>query len=213
MNLRDKRFWIVLVTSLLVSIAAAAAIAGDKDHEHLDIQPAASYPFKLTAEGVTIAADVYETGDKVKAAFGKHNPYDYGVLPILVVIENHSSKAIRLDRIEAEYDTHGNGRVEATPPRDLQYLRGARQPRANPAPIPIPGVGSIGRSKKNPLSDWEIEGRAFAAKMVPPGETVSGFFYFQTGHRSNSSLIVQGLDEAGTGRELFYFEIPLAPVQ
>jgi hypothetical protein len=208
MTFRDKRFWIVLLTSF-VSIAAAS----DKDHEHLDIKPAATYPFKQTAEGITIAADVYETGDKVKAAFGKHNPYDYGVLPILVIIENHSAKAIRVDRLQAEYDTHSNGRVEATPPQELKYLRGASQPRANPAPLPIPGVGGIGRSKKNPLSDWEIEGRAFAAKIVPPGDTVSGFFYFQTGHRSNASLILQGIDEVGTGRELFYFEIPLAPVQ
>ncbi len=208
MPFRDKRVWIAVLTSF-VSIAATA----DSGHEHLEVRPAATYPYKQTAEGLTIAADVYETGDKVKAAFGKHNPYDYGVLPILVIIENHSPKAVRLDRLQAAYDTHVNGRVEATPPRELQYLRGAKQPRANPAPLPIPGLGGIGRSNKNPLSDWEIEGRAFAAKICPPGETVSGFFYFQTGHRSNASLILQGIDEAGTGRELFYFEIPLAPVQ
>ena len=205
----DKRFWAVFLASI-VSIATAA----DKEHERLEIQPAASYPYKQTAEGVTIAADVYETGDKVKAAFGKHNPYDYGVLPILVVIENHSAKTIKVDRITAEYNTPGQGHVESTPAQELKYLAGARQPRATPNPIPIPGIpGGVSRSKKNPLSDWEIEGRAFSAKVVPPGESVSGFFYFQTGHRSKSTLTLQGLEEAGTGRELFYFEIPLAPVQ
>jgi hypothetical protein len=189
------------------------ASAADKDHEHLEIKAAASYPFKQTAEGITIAADVYETGDKVTTAFGKHNPYDYGVLPILVIIENHGPKAVSVDRLEVEYDTHGNGRVEATPARELKYLHGARQPQANPAPLPIPGMGGIGRSKKNPLSDWEIEGRAFAAQIVPPGGTVSGFFYFQTGHTSHASLLIQGVREVGTGREVIYFEIPLAPVQ
>lgn len=189
------------------------ATAAEKDHGGLEIQPAASYPYKQTAESVTIAADVYETGEKVKAAFGKHNPYDYGVLPILVVIENRSPHAIRVDHLRAEYNARGQGQVEATPASELRFLRGARQPRTN-NPTPFPGIpGGVPRSKQNPLSEWEIEGRAFSAKMIPPGETASGFFYFQTGHRSNSSLVLQGLQEAGTGRELFFFEIPLAPVQ
>ncbi len=209
MTFSGKRFRTVLLAAYLVSIAAAA----DKDHEQLRIQPAASYPYKQTNDGITIAADVYETGDKVKAAFGKHNPYDYGVLPILVVIDNHSSKAIRVDRLMADYQTQGHGRVEATPAQDLKYLHGSSRPQANPAPLPIPGLPGIGRSHKNPLGDWEIEGRAFAAKVIPPNETAGGFFYFQTGHRSNSSLYLTGLEEAGTGKEILYFEIPLAPVQ
>ncbi len=208
MDFRDKRIWIALL-----AFSVSIAVAADKDHEHLTVQPASSYPQKLTAENITIAADVYETGDKVKLAFGKHNPYDSGVLPILVVIDNHGPKTIRVDRMRVAYDTRSNGRVEATSPQELRFLHGARQPGANPAPIPIPGVGGISRTRKNPLSDWEIEGRAFAAKLVPPGESVSGFFYFQTGHRSNASLILQGIEEAGSGRELFYFEVPLAPVQ
>jgi hypothetical protein len=186
-------------------------MAADKEHEQLVVGSASSYPFKQTSEGITIAADVYETGDKAKAAFGKHNPYDYGVLPILVVIDNHSPKAIRVDHLTVEYDMPGHGKVEATPANELRYLFGAKQPRPNPSPIP--GLPGVGRTKKTPLSDWEIEGRAFAAKMIPPNESASGFFYFQTGHRSNSSLYLTGMEEAGTGRELLYFEIPLAPVQ
>lgn len=186
-------------------------MAADKEHEQFVVGPASSYPYKQSSEGVTIAADVYETGDKVKEAFGKHNPYDYGVLPILVVIDNHSPKAIRVDRMTVEYNMPGHGKVEATPASDLRYLFGVKQPRPNPSPIP--GLPGVGRVKKSPLSDWEIEGRAFAAKMIPPNESASGFFYFQTGHRSNSSLYLTGMEEAGTGRELLYFEIPLAPVQ
>ncbi len=208
MTFSGKRLVIVLLASF-VSITAAA----DKDHEQLKIEPAATYPYKQTSEGITIAADVYETGDKVKAAFGKHNPYDNGVLPVLVVIDNHGPKAIRVDQLKVEYQTHGGESVEATPAQDLKYLHGARRPQANPAPLPIPGLPGVGRSKKNPLSDWEIEGRAFAAKVIAPGDSASGFFYFQTGHRSNSRLYLSGLEEVGSGRELLYFEIPLAPVQ
>jgi len=194
----------------LFSLASIAA-GGDKDHDSLKVGPASGYTFKQTSEGVTIAADVYETGDKVKEAFGKHSPYDYGVLPILVVIENKTSKAIRAERLDVEYEMPGHGRVEATPAGELRFIHGARQPKANPSPIPgLPGVGG---HKQSPLAEWQIEGRAFSAKMIPPGDSASGFFYFQTGHRSGSSLYLSGLADASTGHELLYFEIPLAPVQ
>jgi hypothetical protein len=128
MTLIGKRFAVILLASI-VSIATAA----DKEHEQLVVGSASSYPFKQTSEGITVAADVYETGDKVKTAFGKHNPYDYGVLPIMVVIDNHSPKAIRVDRMTVEYDMPGHGKVEATPANELRYLFGAKQPRPNPS--------------------------------------------------------------------------------
>ncbi len=199
---------IPLLLTSLVSIAAAA----DKPHAQLTIGPASGYEFKQTSENVTIAADVYETGDKVKEAFGKHNPYDYGVLPIMVIIDNHTGQAIRVGDLKAVYEAHGGEKVEATPAAELRYLLGAHRPNPAAPRLPIPGIGS-GKPKSNPLAEWEIEGRAFAARVIPPNESASGFFYFQTGHRSNSTLYISGLSEVGSGRELLFFEIPLAPVQ
>lgn len=205
----DKRFLPVLLASLW----SIAALGGEKEHTRLQVGPASSYPFKQTSEGVTIAADVYETGDKVKEAFGKHNPYDYGVLPVLVVIQNDTPKAIDVSEMQVVYQSPASEKVEATPADQLKYLRGPRRPEMSSPRIGIPGV-STGRSKPGgPLGEWEIEGRAFAARVIPPKESASGFFYFQTGHRSHSSLYLTGLRETGTGRELLYFEIPLAPVQ
>ena len=51
--------------------------------------------------------------------------------------------------------------------------------------------------------------RAWAAKMLPPGESGHGFFYFRTGHRPGAKLYVTGLMDAATGKDLFYFETPL----
>jgi hypothetical protein len=45
--------------------------------------------------------------------------------------------------------------------------------------------------------------------MLPPGQSASGFFYFQTGFTRSSSIYVSGLKDAKSGEELFYFEIPL----
>jgi hypothetical protein len=64
-------------------------------------------------------------------------------------------------------------------------------------------------AKKNPLDAWEIEGRAFAAKMLPAGQSASGFLYFRTGLQRGATIYLNGLTEAATGKELFYFEISL----
>ena len=41
------------------------------------------------------------------------------------------------------------------------------------------------------------------------GQSANGFFYFQTAHRQGARLYLTGIREAATGKELFYFEIPL----
>ena len=63
--------------------------------------------------------------------------------------------------------------------------------------------------KKNPLAAEEIVSRAFAAKMLPPGESAFGFLYFQTGHRDGSRIYITGVQDATTGEDLLYFDLPL----
>src|SRR5438874_13310412 len=107
--------------ALIVSIAAA--FAADKEAP-FRAAPAASYAQHQTNGAITIGADSYASGDKVKIAFGKLDPYQYGVLPVLVVIQNDSPETIRLDRLKVDYVAPGNRRVESTPARDVRYARG-----------------------------------------------------------------------------------------
>ncbi len=188
--------------ALLMSIAAA--FAADKDTA-FKAAPASSYEHRQTNSQVTIAADPYQTDEKQKAAFGKLRPTDYGILPVLIVIENNSDKAIRVDRMKVEYLGPNRERVEATPARDVRYLNGPSRPKVIPGPTgPVPMKG-----KKNPLNAWEIEGRAFAAQMLAPGQAAYGFFYFQADLRGAATIYINGLHEAASGKELLYFEIPL----
>src|SRR5437762_168818 len=94
--------------ALVLSIAAASAA----DKEPFKAAAAGSYPHHQTNEAITVAVDPYAAGEKVKAAFGKVDPYQYGVLPVLVVIQNDGKGAIRLDRLKVEYVGPGNQRVE-----------------------------------------------------------------------------------------------------
>ena len=45
--------------------------------------------------------------------------------------------------------------------------------------------------------------------MLPADESASGFFYFRAPYHPGSTFVLSGIREAGTGKELFYFEIPL----
>jgi hypothetical protein len=171
-------------------------------------KPAVEYPHRMTSEKVTIAAQPFVTDEETKEPFGKLNPWRYGVLSVLVVIQNDSADTLKIDRMKVTYVLPDNSKVDATPAGDVKYLLGAK------APTHIPGSGlpvHIGGSKKSPLNEWEIEGRAFAAKVIPPGQSASGFFYFQLDTTSEaSSVYISGLTNAASGKELFYFEIPMS---
>ncbi len=194
---------------LILLTSITAAFAGDKELSKFEVRPPASYPSHQTSDKITIGAEVIETDEQARPAFGKANPYNDGILPVLVVIQNNRPHALRVDRLMADYVAADRSRIENTPAQDLRFLKGAKQPSMSPGP-----VGGIRiKRKKQPLSEWEIEGRAFTAKMIPPGESASGFLYFQTGHRTGSTLYLSGLRDAVSGEELLYFEIPLAAVR
>jgi len=190
------------ITLLLAASITAYAI--DKDKGKFQPAPASSFEQKQSVSGVTVAAEAYDTEALAGAAFGKLNPYEHGVLPVLVVIQNDSKQAIRLETMLAQYITPSRERIEATPSRDVPYLKAPKNPAVLRSPIP-----GLGKPKKSPLLNPIIDERAFAAKMIPPGDSVSGFVYFQTGHRNGSKLYLTGLRDAATNSELFYFEIPL----
>ena len=191
---------------LALFLSIAAAFAADKEPAPFRPGPAASFARHQTNDQVTIGVDPYNVGaEKIKAAFGKIDPYQLGVLPVLVVMQNDSGEALRLDQIKVEYLGPNHNRVTATPGKEVKYLRGPDRPNVIGGPTgPVPA-----RVKKNPLNAWEIEGRAFSAQMLPAGNSAFGFFYFDTGLQRGATIYISGITQARTGKELLYFEIPL----
>jgi len=187
-------------------LAPHKALPGKKEDARFTPGAAASYASHQTNEKVTIGAMAYFNDEDARPVFGKHNPYTYGVLPVLVVIQNDSPKTIKVQALQAVWTGPNGDKVEATPAKDVRYLNGPSRPNAVPGP---PGMPPKVIGHKNPLDTWEIEGRAFTAQVLPPGQSASGFFYFQTGYQRGASLYLSGLREADSGRELLYFEIPM----
>lgn len=188
-------------------LLSIAAVGGDDKETRFAPGAASSYPGHQTVENITIAAVPYVTEEQAKVAFGKANPYKYGVLPVLVILENGTGKALRLN-LQAEFVDPGNRHVEATPADDVIYIgsgvKAPRMPGTTPYPNPFPHG-----PKKGPLNTTEITTRAFAAKMLPVGESAYGFFYFQTENMPGAKIYLTGLSDATTGKDYFYFEIPL----
>jgi hypothetical protein len=190
--------------ALLLSISAA--FAADKQPPAFKAAPAASYTAHQTNDKITIGVDPYVMGEKIKVAFGKLDPYQWGVLPVLVVIENNSDVSIKLDDIHAEYNGPTGDHIDATPAKDVRYAKPPSRPSVIGGPA---GAATKILGKKNPLDEWEIEGRALAAGMLPPGQTASGFVYFMTGLQRGATIYIRGLKNAKSGEELLFFELPL----
>lgn len=193
-----------LVLSLSIAAWGAAAWGAEKE-KRFRVEPASTYPNKQSGAGLTIAAVPYTSAEQARTAFGKVNPYEFGVLPILVVMQNDTGKTLRLSEMEVNLVDPDNRKVDATPPGDVQYLEGPKRPNFGGSPVPNP----FPRKKKSKLATPEIEGLGFHAKMLPAGEAAHGFLYFQAGMRKGSILYIRGIVEAPTGKELLFYEIRL----
>ena len=190
---------------LVLSVSIAAGIAGDNERTKFEAKPAASYPRHQSSDKLTIAAEPAETDAETREAFGKLNPNSYGVLPVLIVMQNDGPDAIKLDGVKFEYIMPGGEHIEATPASDVKFLHSARPPNR------LPGTIVIKKKAKNPLDVWEIEGRAFTARMLPAGQSASGYVYFQVDQPSAAANVdISGIIDAVTAKELLYFEIPMS---
>src|ERR1039457_116517 len=190
---------------LTVLIAAVPVFADKNSAPKFAPGQASSYPSKQTNDGVTIAVRTYETEELAHSAFGTVNPYLYDILPVLVIVQNDTNESLRLDRLQVGYESFDGKKIDSTAAADVPYTVEAPRRPNNPVPSPIP----MKRKHKNPLGGGEIETRAFAARMLPPHEVAYGFFYFQAHNRPGDAVYVTGIKLASSGKDVFYFEIPL----
>src|SRR4051794_18156419 len=117
------------VLGMFVLLSIAARAGDDKDKARFSPGEADSYPNHQTLDKITLAAIPYVTEDQARQAFGKVNPTQHGVTPVLLILKNETGKALRLD-LHAEIIDPGNRHLEATPPGDVVYLdTNVKQPK------------------------------------------------------------------------------------
>ncbi len=158
-----------------------------------------------SAQQVIVGAKPYDNEELTGEAFGKKaDLLRYGVLPVLVVIENKREKSLDLRDLEVNLVAADGRHATAVNPEDISALsHRTKRPHLGPrSPVPLP-------SKGNPLNAPQIVERAFSAKMLPPGDSASGFFYFEAKIEGGDKIYLNGLRDARTGEEILYFEFPL----
>lgn len=185
---------------VFMSIALAFAANPDKG-----FRPGAPDLYAHQAnDGVTIGARRFDTMDATKPVFGKKADLNrYGVLPVLLVIQNDRKQSLDLQNLEVKLEAADSHSIIPLTASEVPFI-------AVPVNQPTMGPKSpLSRRHKNPLNVPEITTLAFAAKMLPAGDKASGFFYFRASSEPGMRLYVSGVYERPSGKELLYFEIPL----
>jgi hypothetical protein len=191
---------LVILSITLAALAVVTATTSDKD-----FRPGAASDYAhQSGEQVTVGAKPFNTEDLTAEAFGKKvDLLRYGVLPVLVVIENKRERTLDLRDLEVNLVATDGRHATAVNPEDIPFLaRRGRRPPPVQTPIPLPKKG-------NPLNSPEIVMRAFSAKVLPPGDSANGFFYFEARSEPGDKLYLNGLRDARSGQEITYFEFPL----
>lgn len=206
-----RRILALLVTLVLIAPGwVPAARAGDKERLLFKAKPADAYPARDSHEGVTIAAEPFDTPEETKEVFGKNDPLRVGILPILVVIQNNSDRTIKLENLSIRFITRDRQNLEPTPV-DVVAARvtGKTDYSRSPVPSPIPKISRAPKTK-----GIEVMVHAFNAPIVSAKSNASGFFYFETGRRgdwlSGATLFLNQLIWANDSQPLLYFEIDLS---
>ncbi len=189
---------------------------------HAQVDPN-SLPAHDVHQGLLIAVDPYISATRYKDKFGKHTPYDSGILALDVYFRNDGSAPIRvnLSTIRLLMGEPGGERQKLEPlsaedVADLVLLKPPKEPTARRMPLPLPGGAPKSARDKN----WQafasvLRASAMSSEIIAPHGTAHGLFYFDVNHRydwlSNAQLEVPDLSFMLDNKPFFFFEIDLAP--
>lgn len=196
--------WIKRLVIVSITLPAALSPGAEKPFQ---AGSAGEYAHQQS-ESVTVGAKAFDNEYLVARAFGKKIDFSrYGVVPVLVVVENKRDKALDLRRLEFGLVASDGRHVGAVPPEELPSLATAgKHPRTTGVPLPPVPLPK----RKNPLAANEVSVRAFSVQMLAPGDSASGFLYFEAKLEPGDKLYLNGMRDARSGQELLYFEFPLA---
>ena len=207
-----------LPLALLLS-AAAALLAGQAPSRAQSVDPS-QLPAKDAHQGLLIAVSPDVTADSSKAAFGKHTPYDVGILGLNVYFKNDSELPIHIDLHTVRlFIGQGEQRqkLEALPPdtvADLVLMVGDRDPTTERR-SPVPSAKPRSKGKEWDDLDSALRAASMSRDVLPAHATTHGYFFFDIDHQfdslSNARLDIPDLAFTPGNNALFFFQIDLSP--
>lgn len=181
----------------------------------------ASLPAHDSHQGLVIAADPYVSAERYKDKFGKHSPYDAGLIAIDLLFRNDNDLPVRvnLKTMELLVSVPGQSRQRLDPlsPEDVADRVLAKRPK-DPSPrFPVPRLGAP-PSPHN--KEWEefvgdVREAGLNTDLLPPHGTAHGLVYFDIDRHydwiSSARVEVPDLAFMNDPKPLFFFEIDLGP--
>jgi hypothetical protein len=209
---------------LFLTLALWACTAGAQSQASTPARTASPDPASLPAhdshQGLLIAADPYISAERYKDKFGKHSPYDGGIIAIDLLFRNDNDLPIRLNlkTIQLLVSVPGQSRQRLNPlePEDVAD-RVLAKPKDPTPRFPVPRIGAP-RSPHN--KEWEefaanLRQAGLNSDLLAPHATTHGFFYFDVDRHynwiSDARVEVPDLAFMNDPKPLFFFEIDLAP--
>ncbi|MBI4481652.1 MAG: hypothetical protein HY652_02055 [Acidobacteria bacterium] len=178
----------------------------------VEIQDPQAYPSHQVNDRVAVAADPYLTDERSRLAFDVKHMNSRGLLPINVIIDNQTERAVLVNGLRAEILEKRGARHESVSLRDVMTRVFGKDGEMVPVPGPFPGGSRSSRVSREASEDFRS--KFLGEKIVAPGARVFGFLFF----RILDPRVLQGariyLPEVRiypSGEELMFYEFDLTP--
>ncbi len=168
-------------------------------------------------QDLLVAADPWMKPEEYKARFGKKTPYDAGIVAIDVYFRNDGAQPLRLNlntiRLTVSLPDEADQELAPLRPATVAaavYDTRPRKPGARRLPI---GGGSGTKQEQELMT--ALRDAQLSTDLIPPKLVVNGLLYFDVDSHFNyiafSRLYIPDLSEMGTGKLLFFYDVPLGP--
>jgi hypothetical protein len=199
-----------------VLLLNAATLASYKSLK-VKINPAPTYIFHTAQGQVTIAADPYETNDKIRTAFDLKDLEKLGIIPVNVIISNDGDDLILVNGQDVNLVDPRNHSIASLPIGDVVQAvltKGKSPSTQGPNPqsrFPLPRKDGL-RGDAFEI-ETDLSNRSLKDLRVSPKTTASGFVFFQLPDRqmklAGYKLYIPQVKNLKTGKDLLFFEIEI----
>jgi hypothetical protein len=203
-----------LLSPVLFFVCFSAPVVAGYKSMKVKTEPAKSYAFHQQQGSITIAADPYETKEKIKTAFDLKELEQTGIVPVHIIISNDGEDPIVISGQDINLLDSNNRSFEPLPVdevvRAVVYKEGPRTSRS-PPPIPFPrGSGRRGDAFE---IETDLTNKSLRDLRVAPKTNAAGFVFFRLPNNrmrlGGYKVYIPEIRNLKTQQSLLFFEIDL----
>jgi len=207
--------YLLIIASTLAAVTTTT-FAGYKSIK-VKVNAARSYPFVATQGHVSIAADPYETNDKIRTAFDIKDLEKLGIVPVNVIITNEGEELISINGHDINLLDEKNHSLESLLVEEVVHAiisKGKSPSTHAPTPssrFPLPQREGLRGDAFEIETDFS--NKALKEVRIAPKATASGFVFFRLPNRqmrlTGHKLYIPQVKNLNSKEDLLFFEIEI----